>query len=332
MRAAIYGAGAMGTVLGAYIWKNGGKIDLISRNAAHVETLNSRGAKIIGGANFTQAVNAVTPEQMQGEYDIILLMTKQRDNAEILKFLKNYLKADGVVCTLQNGVPERSVAEAVGEERCLGCAVTWGASLVEAGVARLSSKPEKMSFALGAYGAVNPLINEVKNILNLAGSVTVEQNFIGARWTKLVINSAFSSLSALTGMRFCKLAKGKRAYAALGIMHEAFSVAESAGIAPAKIQGHDIKALYYYKNSAQKLKAKLLLPFLVSKHKQVVSGMYYDLSSGKVCDIDYVAGAVIKLGKKFGVRTPLCEKAVSAAHAIERGELKISEENLKLFY
>ena len=39
MRYAIYGAGSLGTVLGAYITQNGGTIDLINRNRAHVEAL-----------------------------------------------------------------------------------------------------------------------------------------------------------------------------------------------------------------------------------------------------------------------------------------------------
>ena len=46
MKACIYGAGSLGTVLGAYITKNGGEIDLINRNKAHVEALNKNGAKI----------------------------------------------------------------------------------------------------------------------------------------------------------------------------------------------------------------------------------------------------------------------------------------------
>jgi len=45
-RNAIYGAGSLGTVLGAYITKNGGKVDLINRNKQHVDILNKEGAII----------------------------------------------------------------------------------------------------------------------------------------------------------------------------------------------------------------------------------------------------------------------------------------------
>ena len=58
MKCAIYGAGAMGTVLGAYIARAGVEIDLINRNENHISALKQDGAKIIGTTEFTQKVNA----------------------------------------------------------------------------------------------------------------------------------------------------------------------------------------------------------------------------------------------------------------------------------
>ena len=49
MRIAIYGAGSLGTILGAYISKAGIAIELINRNAAHVEALKSKGAQVVYG-------------------------------------------------------------------------------------------------------------------------------------------------------------------------------------------------------------------------------------------------------------------------------------------
>lgn len=114
MRYAIYGAGALGTVLGAYIAKAGVEIDLVNRNEKHVAALKERGAKIVGTVNFTQKVNALLPSEMTGKYDVIVLMTKQRDNAATVNFLKDYLKEDGAICTCQNGMPEPKIAEIIG--------------------------------------------------------------------------------------------------------------------------------------------------------------------------------------------------------------------------
>ena len=129
MRVAIYGAGSLGTILGAYISRAGAEIELINRNQAHIKALQENGAKIIGTVEFTQKVNAYTPDQMTGTYDIVFLMTKQQHNPEVVSMLKDYLAEDGVLVTFQNGLPELQIAEIIGEERVLGCTVAWGATL-----------------------------------------------------------------------------------------------------------------------------------------------------------------------------------------------------------
>ena len=53
MRAAIYGAGSLGTILGAFITRNGGQIELINRNRAHIEALRKDGARVVGTIDFT---------------------------------------------------------------------------------------------------------------------------------------------------------------------------------------------------------------------------------------------------------------------------------------
>jgi ketopantoate reductase len=127
MRAAIYGAGSLGTILGAYITKNGGKVELINRNKAHIDALRKNGAKVTGTVNFSQPVTAYTPDEMSGTYDIIFLMTKQQQNKEVVTMLKEFLATDGVIVTLQNGIPELEIGDIVGENRVLGCTVAWGA-------------------------------------------------------------------------------------------------------------------------------------------------------------------------------------------------------------
>ena len=150
MRVAIYGAGSLGTILGAFISKAGVNIELINRNKAHVKALQEKGACIVGTLEFKQPVVAYTPEEMQGIYDIIFLMTKQQHNAEVVETLRPFLAEDGALVTFQNGLPEVQLAEILGEERVLGCTVAWGATLQSPGVCELTSAPDALSFSLGA--------------------------------------------------------------------------------------------------------------------------------------------------------------------------------------
>lgn len=330
MRAAIYGAGAMGTVLGAYISADGKQIDLITRNVGHVEAIKEHGARVLGNANFTVRVNALTPDQMSGCYDIIFLLTKQRENPKILPTLRDYLADDGVICTLQNGLPEPSVIEVVGPKRCLGCAVSWGANSIDAGTAELTSKKSKMTFSLGSMHGHSHWIEPVKEYLECAGKVIVEENFFSARWAKLAINSAFSPLSAISGLKFGAVAsKNPSRKLALMLLNEAFRVADECGVEIGTIQGHDIVQIYRHNGGFKKFYANALLPLAMRNHKKLMSGMYFDLNEGKKCDIEYINGVIQRLGKKFGVKTPVNDAVINMVHEIERGERKISPDNLK---
>ena len=120
MKALIYGAGSLGIVLGAYLAKGGADIMLCNRNPAQVAALQEKGAQVTGTVEMTVPVQAVLPGDIQDRYDVIFLMTKQLDNAANCTFLKDKLTEQGVIVTLQNGMPEMGVAEVIGSERTLG--------------------------------------------------------------------------------------------------------------------------------------------------------------------------------------------------------------------
>lgn len=331
MRAAIYGAGAMGTVLGAYISRAGLPVQLVSRNKNHVAALNKYGARVVGCANFTAPVQAVTPEEMSGKYDLIFLMTKQCDNPSVLAFLKDFLAEDGAVCTLQNGLPEISVCEALGAERCLGCAVSWGATATGDGVSSLNSSADSLSFALGAPEGGGARLADAEKYLSAMGKVKTEKNFLGARWAKLAVNCAFSPISALTGLTFGEISRDKNLKAvALDLMNEAFAVARACGVKPAKIQGHDICAVYGCKSRGLKRALALaLMPLSMKKHDKLVSGMYYDLAAGRKCEADFLNGLIVSRGGLKGVPVPVNGRILDMIHAAERGELPVSQKNIQ---
>ncbi|MBQ8375009.1 MAG: 2-dehydropantoate 2-reductase [Clostridia bacterium] len=342
MKIAIYGAGAMGTVLGSYLTKGGADVTLISRNREHIEGLKQNGAKILCVADGTEEnipVRALLPEEMTERYDIIFLMTKQRENEKTLQFLKDYLLDDGIVCTTQNGLPEESVVKALGTERAYGAAVSFGATFVGGGCVKLTSQKSAMSVLVGGYqndNAKTPLLAEA---LQKAGEaigtenfVTATDNLAGARWSKLAINAAFSTLSTITGLTFGEVAKrSKTKKLALKILREAFAVAKAQGVTLEKMQGHDLTKLFGGKGFFKTMIAYCLLPVAMKRHKMLVSGMLKDIEAGKKCDVDFVAGAVVAAGKRENIPTPYTEKAVQIVHGIENGLYEISYANADFF-
>ncbi len=333
MRIAIYGAGSLGTILGAFISKAGVDIELINRNKAHVEALRTKGAQVVGTMQFTQRVTAYTPDEMSGQYDILFLMTKQQHNAEVVEMLKGYLAPDGVLVTFQNGLPEMQIADILGEGRVLGCTVAWGATLQSPGICELTSEPDALSFSLGAISEQrNRHFDRVKELLELMGTVDVEDNFIGTRWSKLLINASFSGMSAVLGCTFGEAAKPRASRRIVqALIKECIDVCQAGGIRIEPVQGKDIVKLLNYSNAVKKAFSYFIIPIAIRKHAKLKASMLQDLEKGKLTEVDAINGAVSAYGRKVGCPTPMNDRVVEIIHKIEQGQLKPGVENLRLF-
>ncbi len=333
MRKAIYGAGSLGTILGAYMTAKGEDIDLINRNKAHVEALRENGATITGTVSFNQKVKVLFPEEMEGLYDIIFLMTKQQANAEVVTRLKDFLAPDGVIVTLQNGLPEPGIAEIVGEERVLGCTVAWGATMTSPGVSELTSSPDSLTFSLGAVTEKKvPHMDEVKRLLELMGPVEVDPNFIGTRWSKLLINASFSGMSAVLGCTFGEAAADRRSRKVVQqLIKECIDVCAAGGIRIEPVQGKDIVKLLDYHGPVKKAISNFIIPIAIRKHARLKASMLQDIEKGKKTEVDAINGAVCAFGRKVGCPTPANDTVTDIIHRIEKGELTPSYDNLRFF-
>lgn len=333
MKCAIYGAGSLGTVLGAYMTKNGQEVELVNRNKAHVEALQKNGAHISGTVEFTTPVNAITPDEMVGPYDVIFLMTKQLFNAEVVTGLKPLLAEDGVIVTFQNGIPEPGIAEIVGWDHTIGCVVEWGATLAEPGHCILTSEPDSLSFHMGGMkGTSEEQLNMVRKLLEKMCPVDIEENLLGARWSKLLINATFSGIGTAIGGTFGDVyatKAGKKL--AVRCMKECIDVGHAAGETFTPVQGKDLTKLFYYKNGLKKAIAMMLVPIAMKKHAAIEPSMLQDLKNGKPCEIDAINGVVCEWGKKCGVETPVNDRIVEIVKKIQSGDLKLEKDNLAYF-
>ena len=333
MRCAIYGAGSLGTVMGAYLTKNGVPVDLVNRNKAHIEALKAKGAHITGTVDMTVPVTALFPEEMAGTYDIIFLMTKQLNNRETVRFLKDYLSGGGVIVTLQNGIPEPEIAGIIGAEKTIGCTVEWGATMNGPGECSLTSDPDSLSFHMGSMpGIPESTLENVKSVLEKMCPVEIESNLLGARWSKLLINATFSGLGTVMGGTFGDVTTDPKARdLAACCMKEVIDVGWAAGITFAPVQGKDIVSLFYWNNPMKKAVAKLIMPVAMKKHAAIEPSMLQDLKKNKPCEIDAINGVVCEWGRKKGIPTPVNDRIVGIVHEIQEGKRSPSRENLQAF-
>lgn len=322
----------MGTVLGAFLSKAGLEPDLIDLDRSHVEMLRKHGARIVGSVEMLEPVHALMPDELHKSYDLVFLMTKQLDNESAIRTLLPHLSETGVICTAQNGMPELMLAELVGEEKTFGSAVAWGATKLGDGVCELTSSPDSLTFSIGTPGHNVKKLEEIRSVLEKMGPTIIETNFVGARWSKLLINSAFSAMSAVLGCSFGEAARHKRSRRCIQrLIKECIDVADKAGISIEPVQGRDIRKLLDYNNRLKEYLVYLLIPIVIKKHASLRASMLQDLEKGRLCEVDAINGVVSKLGQVHRVPTPYNDRAIELIHAIERGEYKPEMANLLLF-
>lgn len=320
MRTAILGAGALGIIIGARMAEKGQQVDLIDSFQENVDALNAQGATVTGYLELQQAVKALTPEQLTGTYDLVLLLTKQTANETALPKLLPHLHPDSIVCTLQNGVPEEAVAAIVGKDRTIGGAVGFGATWLRPGVSELTSTMEaveKYAFEIGEIdGALRPRLAQVQAVLSTAGGTTILTNLMGIRYTKLLMNSTFSGMSAaLNGTFSDVLANAKAMVCVAHIADEVIKVCRGLGYQMVEMQGVNFEVLEL--NSKADIPSKMDLYKKVWGRHNNKASMLQDLEKGKKTEIDYINGIVCRGGKQCGIPTPFNDKVVELVKEAE---------------
>jgi len=335
MKYAVYGAGSLGLIFSAYLSKAGENFDLIDRNQKSIDAIKKNGIQVVGKANFNQKVSCMLDTDVKDKYDIIFLYTKQIGNIECIKKLSNFLTKDGVICTCQNGLPEKDVAAVLGDKRTFGCTIGWGATRKTYGVSELTTVDEKkyFSFDFGSFdGHKDEYFDEIVRICNVMGECHIEENFVGARWTKLLINSGFSGMSTVTGSTFGGASKNKKSRKVLQqILKECIDVGKAANIKVEPIQGKDVAKLLDYKGAIKKAISFFIIPIAIKKHALIKASMLQDIEKGIPCEVDYINGVVCEYGKKYKCPTPFNDLTVEIIHKIENKELTPSFENVKLY-
>lgn len=319
MRIALLGAGSLGTVIGAFITKGGADITLFDVDRAHVAALNTVGAKITGAMEMIVPVRAQMLSDMAGRFDLVFYLAKAPNNESALVPLCTHLHENSIVCTLQNGLPEEAVAFFVGRERTVGGTVGWGASIVAPGVSQMTSDPEKMTYEIGEiFGPATERLQQVKQILDLAGKCYITENLAGARWTKLLINAAYSGMSAALGCSYGDIMDNDKArLCAAFIADELIKVALTLGVKMEEFQGTD-PTMLEMKHGKQDFPAMTELHHRIwGPHRQVIASMLYDLRLGRKTEIGALNGEVCNRGRGVGVPTPFNDKVVELVREAE---------------
>lgn len=189
----IWGAGAIGGTIGAYLARAGHDVLMVDVEADHVARMRSAGLTIEGPIDsFTARVQAATPGELEGRFGRILLAVKSHDTPDALGALEPHLAENGYVVSVQNGLNEADIAAVVGVERTIGCFINFGADYEGPGRILYGGRG---AFMLGEIdGSLSNRLHSLHGIIqDFEPDAKVTDNIFGYLWAKLAFASVLQA-------------------------------------------------------------------------------------------------------------------------------------------
>jgi len=288
MKLLILGAGAVGLSLAARL-SHCCEIHALCR-PAQADAINRSGFRmsgIWGEGNFH--LKATTEAPSVGTFDYCLITCKSHQTRQLCAEYRSLLAATDVV-SLQNGIGNEEIIAAYSKRVIGGTIITgfeWrGAAevkvTVEAGPIRLGRFPDGMD------DNVKRLVNLFRQAgLNVEESDSIRTNL----WAKTLYNCALNPLGAILDVPYGDLAKPQAWRVIERIIGEAWAVCRAEGVA---LPWSNAEAYLDYLRSVQ-------LPATADHN----SSMLQDIRHGKETEIDFINGAVVQLGLKHNIDTPV---------------------------
>lgn len=316
----IWGAGAIGGTLGAYLARAGEDVLLVDIVGEHVDAMNRDGLSIEGPVEtFRQPVRAAHPGDVTGQFKRVILAVKAHHTREAVRALKPHLADDGTVLSAQNGLNEIVIAEEIGPERTVGCFVNFGADWLEPGRILFGNRA---AVAVGGIdGATTDAVRDYHRLLSIfEPKAVLTDNIWGYLWGKLGYGSLLFA-TALTNASMSENLASERHFPAFHRLgQEVMAVASARGVNPLGFNGFDPEAFMPGADEAQARRSVADMAEFNRHTAKTHSGIWRDLAVRKrKTEVDAQIAIIATLGREAGVPTPAIDKLVSLIHDIEDG-------------
>jgi 2-dehydropantoate 2-reductase len=320
------GCGGIGGIIAASLVERGVDVTIVTHNPAIAAAINARGFTVREPeANRVVRGSAVAAlPEAAGEFDFVFLTTQPPQVVAAAQTAAPHLRAGGAMVCFQNGFCEPYVEEVLGAQAVLGAIVVWGGSMPEPAVYDRTSAG---GFVLGRLdGRDDARFAALRPLLEAIGPVEVTRNLPGARWSKLAINCAISSLGTIGGERLGDLLR-HRFVRRLGleVMTEAVVVARRCGVQLEKVSGTlDLNWIALTPadvggpGSPSLLAKHAVLLAVGAKYRRLRSSMLIAIERGREPAVDYLNGEVVRRAQELGIPAPVNQRVQDLIGAIWR--------------
>jgi 2-dehydropantoate 2-reductase len=309
----VYGAGAVGSLVGARLHEAGVDVRLIGREA-HVEAIRANGL-LVKGRDQSHLVRLLATTTLDGTADIILLTVKSQDVQGACRDIAT-LRSDATVVTMQNGVRSDSeAADILGRDRIVGCVLNISATYLEPGVVEQNTGA---LFQVGApFPESAPRVDAVLALLSPAIKTEHVPDIARARWTKLMAN-VNNAIMTITGLPVGTALRQP------GLQRLSIATIRE-GVRTAQLGGFGLDQSRRARSFRLMATLPMSLSYLLFRGRLAANfppdstygpSTLQSLRRGTSSELDYLNGEIVTLGERIGRPTPYNRGLLDSGRAV----------------
>ena len=331
MRILVWGAGAIGGTVAAWLHRAGLDITVVDANAAHVRAIRDRGLSITGPIDtFTERVPAFAPADVRGAWDTIFLCVKALHTDAAARQLLPHLAQDGVVVSLQNGFNELVIAGVAGRARTMGAFINFGADVMEPGVVHVGGRGAVVVGELdGSRTARLARVHEALRHFEPAAITT--GNIWGYLWGKMGYGALLFA-SALTPASIVDVLDSRGARPVLtALAREVMAVAAAERVDVMGFNGYD-PAAFGPSGTAEAIDASFDAMVAFNRRSaKTHSGVWRDIAvHHRQTETDAQFAPILTLAVRHGIPVPTIMRLVEVMRQVESGAVPQSWDALAM--
>lgn len=316
----IWGAGAIGGILGAYWARAGVPVLMVDIDADHVGACRGVGLRISGPVDaFSVKVPCLTPSELNGTYRRVVLAVKAQATQKAIHALAPHLAADGFVMSAQNGLNERMIAEVVGPDRTMGAFVNYGADWQEPGHVLFGNRG-----AVVVGEIVGPPRTRTSAMLELLQIFEPDALLTPDIWCYLWGKLGYGAMLFATALTHDTMTESfeepSRIPLLIGLAREVMLVTRAEGVVPRGFNGYDPVAFAPGAPDSAALASIAALADFNRHSAKSRTGVWRDLAiRRRRTEADPQLTQIVDIGRGHGIPTPLLDRLIALIADIEAG-------------
>ncbi|KGK87282.1 2-dehydropantoate 2-reductase [Desulfosporosinus sp. HMP52] len=286
----IIGLGALGILYGHHLTKSMPKGAL--RIIADQERIRRYQSDSVFCNGERCEFNYLAPEDVEEPADLIIFAVKYSGLNDAIKAVKNQVGEHTIILSALNGITsERIIGQTYGMDKILYC-VAQGMDAVKVGNRANYDHMGMLVFGEGEPGVISERVREVARFFeSMAVPFEAVTDMNKRIWGKFMLNVGVNQTVAVYESNYGEIQKeGAARDTMIAAMREVMVLSEKEG------------------TNLTELDLKYWLNVLDPLCPEGKPSMRQDMEAKRFSEVDLFSGAVLELGKKYGVPTPVNEE------------------------